>query len=116
MVQTNETLHVCVKYPEHRPMARRIYGNDRVIKEIKRNSKCCNDCLMFPDLLKYVGVTSTDVIVRNKDKFKAEGIKTNYVPYREGNNNLVKVVYHEVHNLSVDEFFKPPKKNKRWVD
>lgn len=61
MVQTIQTLHVCVYYPEHKSMAYKLYGKDRVEGQLKDPIECCNTCEMFIDLLTFLGIREKDV-------------------------------------------------------
>lgn len=115
MVQTNETLHVCVYYPEHKPMAKRIYGKDRVDEQLKEEIDYCNDCRMLQDLCKYVGINKVAPIKIEND-YEIDYQKS---PIRDRNNHIVGVktelVYRET-LLTIDEFFEPPGNGKKWID
>lgn len=61
-IQSIRTLHVCPYYSKHLPMARKLYGFEKVNEQIKKRINHCNECTLFPFLLLYLDIKEDEVI------------------------------------------------------
>lgn len=116
-MQNKATLHVCVYYPEHKPMAYKLYGKERVDKQLEETVDYCNECRMLSDLCLFVGMRGEP-----RNNIPVDGnyeVDFQKSPLEDRNRNIIGVktqlVYREV-TLTAEEFFKPPEDGKRWID
>lgn len=58
-MQSTKTLHICCREDPYN--SKRLYGKEKVERELKKDIKYCNHCSFFKDLLLYVNADIREV-------------------------------------------------------